>query len=357
MVRNGTDTLTVSTRHGRFAFVRVRLRDASGREADWLPAEQSAAWQGLCRWWVNRLSYDECAYLQRAFQGESAQSADALWRFVQKQALQEEQRMAAAIAAAADKELPACEAVADVYAPEGEEFVVFTDGIGVKAQKPTRQRAGQAREAKEAKRHETDVLQLPRPDGSYEWLCEGLSGQWSLVEAARAFLARTWSGARLSVIAITDGARCIREDLHALFGEGVCIVLDWYHLSKRVYENLSRAAPSKTVRKGWEQSVLAHLWRGRVAEALAFLASVTPRNAEALAELVGYLDKHRHEIIDYERRQQAGRTIGSGQAEKAVDQVIGMRQKDRGMSWTKAGSRALALLKVAELNAKLSRPA
>jgi len=30
--------------------------------------------------------------------------------------------------------------------------------------------------------------------------------------------------------------------------------------------------------------------------------------------------------------QQAGRVIGSGQDEKAVDQVVGMRQKDRWMS-------------------------
>ncbi len=74
---------------------------------------------------------------------------------------------------------------------------------------------------------------------------------------------------------------------------------------------------------------------------------------------MGYLDKHEQEIIDYERRQQAGRPIGSGRMEKCVDhihagmnQVIGNRQKGKGMSWTKAGSRALALLKVAELNAR-----
>jgi hypothetical protein len=36
--------------------------------------------------------------------------------------------------------------------------------------------------------------------------------------------------------------------------------------------------------------------------------------------------------------------------EKAVDQVIGSRQKKKGMSWSKAGSHALALLKIAELN-------
>jgi hypothetical protein len=32
--------------------------------------------------------------------------------------------------------------------------------------------------------------------------------------------------------------------------------------------------------------------------------------------------------------------------------VVGKRQKGKGMSWTKKGSRALALLKTAELNAR-----
>jgi len=36
--------------------------------------------------------------------------------------------------------------------------------------------------------------------------------------------------------------------------------------------------------------------------------------------------------------------------EKAVDQVVGMRQKKKGMSWNATGSHALALLKIAELN-------
>ena len=43
---------------------------------------------------------------------------------------------------------------------------------------------------------------------------------------------------------------------------------------------------------------------------------------------------------------------GSGRMEKGVDQVIGRHQKGKGMSWTKAGTRALALLTCAELNAR-----
>jgi hypothetical protein len=54
--------------------------------------------------------------------------------------------------------------------------------------------------------------------------------------------------------------------------------------------------------------------------------------------------------IDYQRRQQSGKIIGSGRIEKCCDQVIGHRQKKKGMSWSKIGSGSLGILKVAELN-------
>jgi len=54
--------------------------------------------------------------------------------------------------------------------------------------------------------------------------------------------------------------------------------------------------------------------------------------------------------LNYNRRSRAGKTIGSGQVEKGVDLTVGSRQKHRGMSWSPKGSKALCLLKVAELN-------
>ena len=62
------------------------------------------------------------------------------------------------------------------------------------------------------------------------------------------------------------------------------------------------------------------------------------------------MSKHELEIIDYERRQKAGKSIGSGRMEKAVDLVIGHRQKCKGMSWSFLGSKANAILKLVELN-------
>jgi hypothetical protein len=308
--------------------------------------------RSLRRWLVGRLSFGDSEQVLQQVQGPGTRSEDALWRFVQKQAAQEDAAIATQIEASACLPMPVCEAVGDVYEGEAAEFVMLMDGICVKAQKPTREKEGQPRKRKKQKRHDTDVMLLPRRDGTWEWLCEGVSARWSLVQAAASFLRREWSGHHLSVVAITDGARSIREDLHALFGEGVRVILDWYHLRKRMYEDLASSAHGRAEREAWQEVVLGHLWRGRVQEAIAFLLGVVPRNAKALGELVGYLQKHEQEIIDYQRRQEAGKSIGSGPVEKAVDQVVGMRQKDRGMSWTKAGNRALALLKVAELNAR-----
>jgi hypothetical protein len=103
-------------------------------------------------------------------------------------------------------------------------------------------------------------------------------------------------------------------------------------------------------REGWEQTMLGFLWHGQVEEARSFLSQRSVRNQEAQAQLLGYLDKHASEIIAWERRKQTGKAIGSGRMEKAVDQVIGMRQKKKGMSWSARGSRALAALKMAERN-------
>lgn len=53
--------------------------------------------------------------------------------------------------------------------------------------------------------------------------------------------------------------------------------------------------------------------------------------------------------LDYRRRQQAEKTIGS---EKGVDVVVGRCQKNKGMSGDEKGSRALAILKTVELNGR-----
>lgn len=56
--------------------------------------------------------------------------------------------------------------------------------------------------------------------------------------------------------------------------------------------------------------------------------------------------------LDYRHRQQAEKTIGSGRVKKGVDIVAGRCQKNKGMSGSEKGSRALAILKTVELNGR-----
>ena len=302
--------------------------------------------------WANRVSFGELELLMEQVSGAAGMSEDAIWRLIQSEALRLDTCQLDAISQSADQPEPNYIAGERVYERDAPEFVVMTDGIGVKAQKPTRERTGQPKTPKVEKRHDTDVLIMPRPNGAEQIVCEGTSGRWNLVDAARAYLRREWSGTTLHVVALTDGARNIRGDLAALFGDAVRIILDWYHLEKRVYQQLSRSANSMIQREQWQQKVLALLWRGRVLAAKSFLNSLPARNPKPLEDLVTYLDKHAHEIVDYQRRQEAGKVIGTGRMEKCVDQVVGMRQKGKGMSWSREGSRALAIIKTAELNAR-----
>ena len=97
--------------------------------------------------------------------------------------------------------------------------------------------------------------------------------------------------------------------------------------------------------------LLSQLWLGQTNIALNYLKhKVVAKNSLVLKELIGYLEKHHSEIINYDRRRRVGKCIGSERMEKGVDLVVGNRQKKKGLSWSSNGSKALSLLKIAELN-------
>jgi len=56
---------------------------------------------------------------------------------------------------------------------------------------------------------------------------------------------------------------------------------------------------------------------------------VQSKNEEKHLELIGYLNKHRDEIIDYRRRKKAGRMIGSGYIEKVVIKSLASSEEER----------------------------
>jgi len=171
-------------------------------------------------------------------------------------------------------------------------------------------------------------------------------------QAIRAEIVGRWSGADspLNIVALSDGASVIRQHLADAFGIMVTFILDWYHLTKKLQVLLSQVRHGNVQRKTIQKDREKLLWQRDVAGAIEVLDQVSPRKPDAASDLRGYLTRHAHEIIDDERRQKAGKPIGSGRVEKGVDQTTGSRQKQKGMSWSPVGSRALGHLKCVELN-------
>lgn len=155
----------------------------------------------------------------------------------------------------------------------------------------------------------------------------------------------------LNFVAITDGARTIRNRLFTLFGEALTRILDWYHLCKKLRQLMSMIAVNKVEKAIYLKFLIPQFWLELTNNALEYLKTqVTIRNQDKWSELIGYLEKHHSEIINYNRRRLAGKTIGSGRMEKGVDLTVGRRQKKKAMSWSSKGSRALSLLRIVELN-------
>ena len=157
------------------------------------------------------------------------------------------------------------------------------------------------------------------------------------------------------LLVVGDGARWIRAWFEGLGIDSKAMVLCWWHLRKRCYESMSSAGGAKDRRRAFEKELLGHLWNGRVDAAIGLLKGALEwvRNPTAVEELIGYLEKRRASIPDYEQRQRAGLWIASTRVEKFNDWAVSARCKSRGMSWSPAGVLALAALEAARRNGEL----
>jgi hypothetical protein len=157
------------------------------------------------------------------------------------------------------------------------------------------------------------------------------------------------------LLVLADGARWIREWFEGLGLSDATMIVCWWHLVKRCQQDLSRACRGREHRREIESAVLKALWHGRVDEALEILRahSGEMKNAEALEDLIGYLEARRPYLPDYAARQRAGLWIASNRVEKFNDWSVSARCKHQGMEWTEAGVVSLAVLEAARRNGEL----
>ena len=120
------------------------------------------------------------------------------------------------------------------------------------------------------------------------------------------------------LLVLGDGASWIRTWFEGL---GVCpkaMIVCWYHLRKRCYEQMSAAGSPKDRRRALERDLLGQLWQGDVDAAVDLLRGALQwvKNPQAVEELIAYLEKRRASIPDYQQRQRAGLWIASTRVEK-----------------------------------------
>ncbi len=370
---NGTNVVKLKTIHGQFDF-RLQKYLVKGKSCNYFDltsqlttGNTSHGLQELVAYYSNRLSYQEVEDLVERISGEKLLSDQKIWEIVVNKAVEVSRKWQQEIQEI-QQEIKSESQIAptvDIYDPLPKEILLFDDGIGVKKQKENRSKnqdvvIGEADESGQKQKRKTvitDVVILQTPKGSFEYLTSPINNQGQplipLEEIIKCKLKSYYQKDNfpLPIVAITDGASNIRKRLYTLNEQGITLILDWYHLCKKLREFLSMITRNKAEKTEHSKFLFCHLWRGNTSDVLTYLKTqIKARNQQKLDELITYITKHESEIINYELRRQAGKTIGSGRMEKGVDTVIGHRQKHKGMSWSGLGSKALAILKVTECN-------
>jgi hypothetical protein len=159
------------------------------------------------------------------------------------------------------------------------------------------------------------------------------------------------------LLVLGDGASWIRSWFEGLGIAPKAMIVCWWHLRKRCYESMSTAGGPKDRRRAFEKELLGRLWEGEVDAAVDLLRGALEwvRTPKGVEDLIGYLEKRRAFLPDYQQRQRAGLWIASTRVEKFNDWAVSGRCKHRGMSWSPQGVLALAALEAARRNGELER--
>ena len=240
---------------------------------------------------------------------------------------------------------PACPVAKDEPRAVDEGFVIVEpDEVKTKAQASTGR--------KEVWTYTAVVLVAGLRYAFAEVTAEGL---WLQVAALLLELGVLKGERRLLVLG--DGAAWIRAWFESLGISLKMMILCWWHIRKRCYEQMSSAGGPMDRRRAFEKQLLGQLWEGKVNAAIELLNGALEwvRNPAAVEELITYLEKRRAYIPDYQQRQRAGLWIASTRVEKYHDWAVSARCKHQGMSWSPQGVLALAALEAARRNGQLDR--
>jgi len=160
-----------------------------------------------------------------------------------------------------------------------------------------------------------------------------------------------------TMVFFVDGAKNLNTTITNMFNfVHIKIILDWYHLRKKMEETMSLICNNTVYRNEMLQKIMPELWRGNVTKALTILKSIDMsmvKNITSLNYLTGYLERVRVNIPNYMLRAELGLRNSSNRGEKSNDLIVANRQKHNGMSWSDSGSTSLASVSAIQYNDEL----
>ena len=139
---------------------------------------------------------------------------------------------------------------------------------------------------------------------------------------------------------VSDGAEGIWQLQEMIFPQAKKR-LDLYHSKCKIGERMKQAYGGSPKKEAIEEQMQEYLEKGMVEEAMSYLRKRVPRTEskkQAAKKLLGYLERHRERIPNYEKVKEEGGTVSSGLMEKANDLVVCRRMKEGEMHWTREGA-------------------
>jgi hypothetical protein len=156
------------------------------------------------------------------------------------------------------------------------------------------------------------------------------------------------------IIVLGDGANWIWNRITPMFpGQKVTEIVDFYHASEYIWDAGKAVFGSETLEtKTWAEKqshVLKHQGPDPVLASLRALCPTDGNPPELVTKAITYF-QNQGQRMDYPTYIQQGLQIGSGSAESAVKQVVGVRINQAGMRWEPEHAEAVAQVRAAILS-------
>jgi hypothetical protein len=150
------------------------------------------------------------------------------------------------------------------------------------------------------------------------------------------------------LVFVCDGAAWIWKLVAHYFPDAVQIV-DWYHACQYLYSLAEALFNAEQPQQAWLAEMKELLWQGQVATILQRCQRLPKQVSGPANKLISYYtnNQERMRYADFRERQYF---IGSGSVESGCKQIVTMRLKRSGASWSRSGAAATAKARCAWLN-------